>query len=159
MNQSLTKTLPAAPDQVDCLLIPLKDKQLLLPNVSVAEIIPFSHLLTTASSVDWILGRIDWRGVTVPVVCYEMLNRQTAPAPNPNARFAVINGVGANKKMPFYALLIQGIPKLVHIHEKDIQDVDAMNMGGYDARAVTLGQDPAMIPDLDKVEEALLQYQ
>lgn len=156
MNQSLTKTANAAPDQVDCLLIPLKEKQLLLPNVSVAEIIPFSHLLTTASSVDWILGRIDWRGVTVPVVCYEMLNRQNAPAPNPNARFAIINGVGNHRKMPFYALLIQGIPKLVHVLENDIQDVDAMNMGAYDVRAVTLGQEPAMIPDLDKVEEALL---
>ncbi len=156
MNQSLTKPANAAPDQVDCLLIPLKDKQLLLPNVSVAEIIPFSHLLTTASSVDWILGRIDWRGVTVPVVCYEMLNRQNAPAPNPNARFAIINGVGNHRKMPFYALLIQGIPKLVHVQENDIQDVDAMNMGEYDARAVTLLQEPAMIPDLDKVEGVLL---
>ena len=80
MSQSLTKT--ETPNQVDCLLIPLKDKNLLLPNVTVAEIIPFSHLLTTASSVDWMLGRLDWRGTPVPVVCYEMLNQQAAPAPN-----------------------------------------------------------------------------
>ena len=31
--------------QVDCLLIALKDRQLLLPNAAVAEVVPFSHLL------------------------------------------------------------------------------------------------------------------
>ncbi len=99
MSQAITKT--DTPDQIDCLLIPLKDKNLLLPNVSVAEIIPFSHLLTTASSVDWILGRIDWRGTPVPVLCYEMLNRQPAPAPNPNARFAIVNGVVLTRRCHF----------------------------------------------------------
>ena len=150
MNQSLTKTLPAAPDQVDCLLIPLKDKQLLLPNVSVAEIIPFSHLLTTASSVDWILGRIDWRGVTVPWWCATKCStcQMLRPRPEPQCPLLpLLTVLGANKKMPFYALLIQGIPKGWYTStKKDIQEVDAMHMGGYDARAVTLGQDPAMIP-------------
>ena len=156
MSQSITKT--NTPDQVDCLLIPLKDKNLLLPNVSVAEIIPFSHLLTTASSVDWILGRIDWRGTPVPVLCYEMLNRQAAPAPNPNARFAIVNGVGAHPQMPFYAVLVQGIPSLVHIRESEIQEVEAMHMGDYDQSAVSIGQDAAMIPNLELVEPALLRH-
>lgn len=154
MSQSLTKT--NTPDQVDCLLIPLKDRNLLLPNVTVAEIIPFSHLLTTASSVDWILGRIDWRGTPVPVICYEMLNSQTAPAPNPNARFAVINGVGAHADMPFYAMLIQGIPRLVHISADDIQEVEAMNQGTYDQQVVSMNGENAMIPDLDRLEQTVL---
>jgi len=156
MSQSLTKT--NAPNQVDCLLIPLKDKNLLLPNVSVAEIIPFSHLLTTASSADWILGRIDWRGTPVPVVCYEMLNRQSTPAPNPDARFAVVNGVGNHREMPFYAILIQGIPRLVHLAENDIQEVEAMNAGEYDITAVSLEGGQAMIPDLEHIESTLLGY-
>ncbi|MAK91410.1 MAG: chemotaxis protein CheW [Oceanospirillaceae bacterium] len=154
MSQSLTKT--ETPNQVDCLLIPLKDKNLLLPNVTVAEIIPFSHLLTTASSVDWMLGRLDWRGTPVPVVCYEMLNQQAAPAPNPNARFAVVNGVGNHAAMPFFAILVQGIPRLVHINEKDIQEVEAMNMGAFDMQAVSIDEGQAMIPDLDRLEQSVL---
>jgi chemosensory pili system protein ChpC len=144
------------PAHLNCLMLPLKDRNMLLPNVTVAEIVPFSHLLTTNSNVDWVLGRVDWRGVTVPVVCYEMLNKQGAPAPNPNARFAIINGVGAHSRMPFYALLIQGIPKLVHVAEKDLQEVDAMNTGEYDARVVTLDQTPVVIPNLDHIEQTLL---
>jgi chemosensory pili system protein ChpC len=154
MSQSLTKT--NAPNQVDCLLIPLKDKNLILPNVAVAEIVPFSHLLTTASNVDWMLGRIDWRGVPIPVVCYEMLSNQGAPAPNPDARFAIINGVGDHAEMPFYAMLVQGIPRLMHVHEDDIQTVEAMNMGPYDQSAVTIEREPAIIPNLDLVEQELI---
>lgn len=156
MSQSLTKT--DAPNQVDCLLVPLKDKNLILPNVAVAEIVPFSHLLTTASSVDWVLGRIDWRGVPIPVMCYEMLCRQGAPAPNANARFAIINGVGDYTQMPFYAMLVQGIPKLLHVQEDDIQAVEAMNMGSFDQTAVTIEREPAIIPNLDRVEEELIKH-
>ncbi|WP_419812064.1 chemotaxis protein CheW [Bacterioplanoides sp.] len=155
MSQSLTKT--NAPDQIDCLLIPLKDKNLILPNVAVAEIVPFSHLLTTASNVDWMLGRIDWRGVPIPVVCYEMLCNQGAPAPNPNARFAIINGVGDHAQMPFYAMLVQGIPRLMHINESDIQKVDALNVGAFDQSAVSIGQEAAVIPNLDLVEQELIK--
>lgn len=157
MPNSLVKSDDNTIDEVSCMLLPLKDKQLLVPNVSVAEIVPFSHLLTTASSKNWMLGRIQWRGITLPVVCYEMLNQQTAPAPNPNARFAIINGVGGHHGLPFYALLIQGIPRQQRIQESDLQTVEAMHKGAYDAQAVTIGQDEsAMIPDLDSIEEALL---
>lgn len=157
MSQSLVKNGDQEIDDVSCMLLPLKDKQLLVPNVSVAEIVPFSHLLTTASSKDWILGRIEWRGITLPVVCYEMLNQQNAPAPNPNARFAIVNGVGGHPQLPFYAVLIQGIPRQARLQEDDIQTVEALGQGAYDAQSVTINQtESAMIPDLDKLEEALL---
>lgn len=155
MSQSLTKT--NTPDQIDCLLIPLKDKNLILPNVAVAEIVPFSHLLTTASNVDWMLGRIDWRGVPIPVVCYEMLCNQGAPAPNPNARFAIINGVGDHAQMPFYAMLVQGIPRLMHISQDDVKPVEAFNIGTFDKSSVSIDQEAAIIPDLDLVEQELIK--
>jgi chemosensory pili system protein ChpC len=85
-----------------------------------------------------------------------MLNNQSAPAPNPNARFIIVNGVGAHADMPFYALLVQGIPKLMHVHKDEIQQVDAMNMGSFDGMAVTVDGDNAMIPDLERVEITLL---
>jgi len=139
-------------DQVDCLLVPLKDRNLIVPNVSVAEVIPFSHLLTTNASTDWILGRLDWRGTLVPALCYELLNGQPAPAPNPDARFIIVNGMNENPQMPFYAILVQGIPRLMHIGENDLQEVEAMGMGRFDKIAVSIEGVTAMIPDLDSIE-------
>ena len=48
--------------RIDCLLIPLRDRQLLLPNSAVAEVVPFSHLLMSDMDVNWVLGKLDWRG-------------------------------------------------------------------------------------------------
>ena len=160
MNQApATTSETEKTGQIDCLMIPLRDRQLLLPNVTVAEIIPFSHLLTTNSAVDWILGRINWRGVTIPVICYEILNNTPAPSPNPAARFAVINGVGSHSRMPFYGLLVQGIPRLKKVKESEIQQIDAMGKGVLDIMAVALdAEESAFIPDMAKVEQHLLQY-
>lgn len=160
MNQAPATTTQEQTGQIDCLLLPLRDRQLLLPNVTVAEIIPFSHLLTTNSAVDWILGRISWRGITIPVICYEILNNTPAPNPNPSARFAVINGVGSHSGMPFYAMLVQGIPKLQKVRDNTIQEVDiAMGKGDLDVMAVAVdGEESAFIPDMARVEQTLLPF-
>ena len=84
---------------------------------------------------------------------------ETCPdAPNPDARFAVVNGVGNHPDMPFFAILVQGIPRLVHLTEKDIQEVEAMKMGEFDMKAVSIDEGQAMIPDLDLLENKLLDY-
>lgn len=156
------KQTPAVTEQtgqIDCLMMPLRDRNLILPNVTVAEIIPFSQLLTTNSSIDWILGRIHWRGVAVPVVCYEILNGKIAPSPNPNARFAIINGVGNHQAMPFFGLLVQGIPRLKKVYAQDIQTVEAVGPGSLDVMAVSVdGEESAFIPDVDRIEAELLKY-
>ncbi|MFK4751676.1 chemotaxis protein CheW [Oceanobacter antarcticus] len=145
------------PGQVECLMMQLHDRQLLLPNVTVAEIIPFSQLMTTNSSVNWVIGSIQWRGVGVPVICYELLNGTAAPRPSPSARFAVINGVGRHTGMPFFGMLVQGIPKLNKVLESDIQQVDAvMGMGAMDQMAVSVDGESAFIPDLEQIEAHLL---
>lgn len=138
---------------LDCLLVPLKDRNLIMPNVSVAEVIPFSHLLTTNASTDWMLGRLDWRGTLVPAICYEILNGQPAPAPNPDARFIIVNNAGGSGEISFYAILVQGIPRLMHLNESDLQQVDAMGMGSFDQVAVTIEGVTAMIPNLIGIED------
>lgn len=140
------------PSELDCLLVPLKDRNLIMPNVTVAEVIPFSHLLTTNASTDWMLGRLDWRGTLVPAICYEILNGQPAPAPNPDARFIIVNNAGDEGKISFYAILVQGIPRLMHLKESDLQQVDAMGMGPLDKVAVNMEGVTAMIPDLETIE-------
>ena len=154
------KQTPAVTEQtgqIDCLMMPLRDRNLILPNVTVAEIIPFSQLLTTNSSIDWILGRIHWRGVAVPIICYEILNNKTAPSPNPNARFAIINGVGNHAEMPFFGLLVQGIPRLKKVYAQDIQVVEAVGPGPLDVMAVSVdGEESAFIPNMDEIESQLI---
>lgn len=143
--------------EVASLLIPLHDKQLILPNVTVAEIIPYRAPTIISDNAGWLLGQMEWRNVHIPVISYELLSGAGNP-PIEGARLAVINGTGMNRSLPFYAVLIQGIPKLTHVQEDDIVCVEAMHSGPYDQMAVSLSGEQAMIPDLEMIENELLRY-
>jgi chemosensory pili system protein ChpC len=143
--------------EVASLLIPLNEKQLLLPNVTVAEIIPYRAPTVISDHAGWLLGQLEWRNVHIPVLSYEMLNGSAMPSID-GARLAVINGTGSNVNLPFYAILIQGIPKLTHVKEDDIVTVEAMHSGKYDEVAVSLYDEQAMIPNLEMIENELLRY-
>ncbi|MFT5718046.1 MAG: chemosensory pili system protein ChpC [Oleiphilaceae bacterium] len=142
--------------EVPSLLISLNDRQLLLPNVTVAEIIPYRAPIVIDDNSSWLLGQLEWRNINIPVFSYEALNGSEVP-PIEGARLAVVNGTGSNSKLPFYAILIQGIPKLTHVKEDDIVKVDAMHSGPYDKMAVSLFDEQAMIPDLERIEIELLR--
>jgi chemosensory pili system protein ChpC len=139
------------------LLIPLHEKQLLLPNVTVAEIIPYRIPTAISDHASWLLGQMEWRNINIPVLSYEILNGASIP-PFEGARLAVVNGTGANRTIPFYAILIQGIPKLTHVKEDDIVMVEAMHSGPYDQMSVSVLGEQAMIPDLEMIENELLRY-
>lgn len=143
-------------NEVASLLISLHEKQLVLPNVTVAEIIPYRVPTALGDQVSWLLGQLEWRNIHIPVLSYEILSGGSMP-PIEGARLAVVNGTGANKNLPFYAILIQGIPKLIHVKEDDIVTVEAMHSGPYDQMAVSLFSEQAMIPDLDMIEHELLR--
>ena len=154
-----TQALTKRASEIDCLLIALKDRQLMLPNSAVAEVVPFSHLLMSDAEANWVLGKLDWRGTLVPAICYELLSDQNPPEPNPDARFIIVNTVGGNAEMPFYAVLVQGIPKLMHILEEDLQEVESVMKGPYDKMAVSMPGLNAVIPDLDAIESTLNQFE
>lgn len=143
--------------EVASLLIPLHEKQLVLPNVTVAEIIPYRAPTPISEHASWLLGQLEWRNIHIPVLSYEILNGGGVP-PIDGARLAVINGTGSKRNLPFYAILIQGIPKLTHIKEDDIVTVEAMHSGPYDQVAVSLFSEQAMIPNLEMIEIELLRY-
>lgn len=143
--------------EVAGLLIPLHEKQLVLPNVTVAEIIPYRAPTQVSDDIDWLLGQLEWRNINIPVLSYEVLSGGSLP-PVADARFAVINGTGQKRDLPFYAMLIQGIPKLTRIQEDDVVSVEAMHSGPYDEMAVSLFGEQAMIPNLEMIENELLKY-
>lgn len=140
--------------KVSCLLVPLHEKQLVLPNVTVAEIIPYREPTTVVGKDNWYLGQLEWRNTDIPVISYEVLNSEDMP-PLENTRLAIINGM--DKSLPFYAILVQGIPKLIHVHEDEIISVEAVNTGLYDQMAVRVFDENAMIPNLGMIEYELVK--
>lgn len=143
--------------EIASLLIPLHQKFLLVPNVSVAEIIPISAVVPVEDAPDWYLGNCEWREQIIPLLSFEMLNDDPIGDFNPQARFAVFNTTGLHPSLPFIALLTQGLPRLARVNEEDIslRDADAK---AFEIMPVTWAGEAAVIPNITAIERRFLTY-
>ena len=139
------------------LYLPMRKQQLLLPNVSVAEVVGYQKPIKPDESPDYFLGYVKWRGVDIAVISFEEANGQTAIRKAKNARIAVINTIGKHHAIfPFFAIVTQGIPRLIKINNELIKTVDA-GKGKAETAVVRVDGEDAVIPDIEYLES--LAYQ
>ncbi|HCA12321.1 MAG TPA: chemotaxis protein CheW, partial [Marinobacter adhaerens] len=56
---------------LSCVMIPMSGRQLLLPNVSIAEVVDYASADAGANTPEWLVGYLDWRGLQLPVISYD----------------------------------------------------------------------------------------
>jgi len=141
-----------------CVLIPVQDQLLLLPNVSIAEIVDLTDTPDKASSKTGILGRFHWRGMDLPIVSYESANGGEVPETGSGrGRILVLNSIGdSHDKLPFIALATQGIPRQAKIEETQLKPRKD-NTGPADVMAVDYDGEAAVIPNLEYLEKLALE--
>lgn len=153
LNQ--TTLLGATTGTIACLLAPITGKQLLLPSVTVAEVLPVGELQPPpAGAAPWHCGFLQWRDQLVPVVAFETLNGEGAP--RETARVAILNGISAQRDLPFYGLVVQGVPSSAKVKIAQLEDLEGAPTGPAEFLKVRYVGELAVIPDLDAVESSLL---
>lgn len=138
-----------------CVLIPLTDRQLLLPSVSIAEVVDHATELETGDTPPWLAGYLDWRGLRLPVVSYEAANGgQTVLPEIGRGRVVVLNTIGPqSSRLPFLALVTQGIPSQTRLEASQVLASAGSEAGPADLMQVGLEGEQAWIPDLEYLEE------
>lgn len=144
--------------EVASLLIPLQGQSILLPNVTVAEIIPSSPVQVIENSPLWYLGNFQWRELTVPLLSLEALNGEAVPAVQARARFAVLNTTGLHNDLPFISILTQGLPRLARVNEDEISAREDAENRRYDLMHVSWAGEYTLIPDITAIEQTFLEY-
>ncbi len=141
-----------------CLLLPLQDATLLLPNSLVAEIVPAQrHHPVAGAHADWLVGSIEWRRMTLPLISLESLY-ESAPRQHPaKASFIVVHRLNPVPRQAYYAICISGIPHFELIGDELAPARDAPPKNRYVTFHVQAGGGSALIPDLDAVEQQLDQ--
>jgi len=145
---------------LSCVMIPVKDRQLLLPNVSIAEVVDFSNHSSDADTPDWVVGFLDWRGLDLPVISYDSANggQRTVPG-DYRGRVIVLNTIGpGHASLPFMALITQGIPSQARLTEAQVHRLDG-EPGPADLVQVDVEGEVAWIPNLEFLESLALQAQ
>ncbi|MBL1274317.1 MAG: chemosensory pili system protein ChpC [Marinobacter maritimus] len=138
---------------LSCVMIPVSRRQLILPNVSIAEVVDYASSDASTGAPDWLAGRLEWRGLNLPVISYDAANGGTLAVPGENrGRIVVLNSVSDNnKKLRFMALITQGIPSQVRIAEDQVKQLEGEN-GPADLMLVEVDGEAAWIPNLDYLE-------
>lgn len=140
------------------LYLPVSNKQLLLPNVSVAEVVAYQEPKKLDDAPDYFLGIVNWRGIDIPVVSYELANGLKLNETTSSARIAVINTIGEHKdSFPFFAIITQGIPRLVKVSD-DIIKKTKKKLGQADAALIKVDGEDATIPNIDYLESLIHTY-
>ncbi len=144
-------------------LIQIEGARLLLPNATIAEVLSFADPEPVADAPDWLLGRIRWRGWQLPLIAFARIAGLADEQGGLGSKVIVLKALGGDAKLPHFALLTQGFPRLVTV-SRDTLSVDDSTSdalpNGVQTR-VLLNEDVALVPDLAQIErligEALAQ--
>lgn len=141
------------------LLLPVENMDLLLPNVSVAEVVDYQRPQPDSSKPDWFMGTISWRGLSLPVVSFERMNGQSLAERGVNPRVVVINAIGPHhEKQPFFAFITQTIPRLIKVDEEAVSEEAEEEKGPAEKMRVSAQGELAVIPDLEFMEQQIFTH-
>lgn len=140
--------------ELGVLLAPCGERQLVLPGGMVAEIVSVQGLEPALDgSPAWFLGRIPWRGRSVPVVRIAD-DPEMAPARAERAHLVVCFTPNGNPRLPYLAVETRGLPRLERVTAEALTVEEDDHP--FALAALRLNGRPALLPDLDALEEALL---
>ncbi len=147
------------PTLIDVVLIPLRGGNLLLPNVCVAEILPWRRLAEVDGAPPWYLGLLPWRQREIVVVSLEALSEAMQARASRDARprcLVVMNRMRAGGDVEFYGVAAEALPRLLHLADEDIE-IEGSG-AGIEMLDVRLGTERAWIPDLEWVEHRISEH-
>jgi len=143
------------------LLVPLSEERLILPRASVAEVVRFSESESGETGHPWYKGTIPWHGRSIPLVSFEGLCGETAAEPGGRTRVVVVYALSPNDTLTTYGLLSEGFPQIVRVNREVI--LQDLSYKPDEAKPVLckirMINEAALIPDLERVEAALREYQ
>lgn len=145
-------------DFIHCMLIPLRQYYLLLPNPTIAEVIPLPRM--TDSDIDTVeyIGQFFWRDQPLQVIDLETLTGCTQPGERQITKLCVINGINSEAKIKQYAVACCGAPQLITINESALQPIDEVMDSDWLHCQVKIGSNIALIPKLDRIEMHLQSH-
>lgn len=158
MSEVIVQQPLAEQEQLTGLLLTLHDRELLVPNTAVAELVAWQvpEALPGGVQKDGLIGRINWRGLRLPLVSFEALAGEDVPEASGQTRIAIFNSLDATAGAGFYGVMLQRIPRTLQLDSQLLPDSQAELRHG-ELQAVQVGGQCIYIPDLEGLEQGLLR--
>ena len=148
-------TTNQTPADIRGVLIQVSGARLLLPNASIAEVLSYASTEPLVNAPEWLLGTIRWRGWSLPLLRFAPLAGLGVEEAQLGNKVLVLKALGGQTRLPYFALLSQGFPRLVTVSADRLLDDDGGPQAAVVKRAVRFNDESALIPDLDAIEQAI----
>lgn len=150
------------PVEVPSLAVPVAGFNLLLPTVSVAEMVPYRKsrflAVTSEEQIEGYIGRYEWRDQQVPLLSFEELNGLPRGEVSGYNQVAIINATGVDNRLAYVAVIAQGIPHLVRVTPDAIQPYSEAPELPYVKMTVIVDGQEAVIPDVAALEHKAVEH-
>lgn len=135
------------PDRVlDCLVLPVGQADVLLPEVCVIEIVRYQSLAQVAGPRACI-GLLGWHEGDVPVVDLGLLSAGGVQSVTRGRAIAILQRTIADSPWPFWAMALSGLPRKRRVEASAVPLVDS-GSSGCPGSWVRMGANQCLIPDL-----------
>jgi chemosensory pili system protein ChpC len=148
-----------ADTEIRTIVAPLMTGNLLLPNVTVAELMGFVVPEPLKEGPEWVLGELVWHGWQVPVISIEpLLVQGHGNSVSSKARILIIKTLGESTQVNYIGLIIQGLPRLRKVTANNLVEHERGKQPDLVFSRVSIDDLDAIVPDIGKltklVEEA-----
>lgn len=130
----------------------------MLPNNTVAEILPFSTPVEMADAPNWVLGKLVWRAQVIPLVSLERLAFDMPPELGIRSRIIVVKALDGDARMLHFAILATGAPRLMNLMRTAIAPAETAGttIPGVLSR-IRIGDLVVIIPDIEAIMGELVE--
>lgn len=135
-----------------CILLPVGNGKLLLPRSIVEEVRGLAEATPIAGAPPWLMGRVRWRGSSIPLIAMEPLIGGAIPAASRRSRMIVIRAPENTLEPAAMAVLAQGFPYILRVTPELLLGSTPPESEELLAR-INLGLEAPIVPDLPALAE------
>lgn len=141
-------------EKVRSLWVPLREINLLLPNIAVAEIGSYRVPTPVPDMPEWLLGTVKWRDTDIPAISIEAVCGVALNSNPVFSRLMIVNSVRQESPVQRYAIVTAGLPGLIQFGADTCDQAEACAQEGISC-IVRIGSEQAVIPDLDRLQQMI----
>lgn len=144
---------------IECVVIPQFQGSLLLPRACVVEVVEGRDMDIVVDLQGGVIGKMQWRGWTVPLVSFESASSGTIPKFNSETKAVILHSLADNTERPYIAITVQGNPKAIEVEESHLKQVGGAESSDFVQSKVWVNAEfEAVIPDLSMLVSYISQY-
>jgi chemosensory pili system protein ChpC len=143
---------------ISCVLIPLQQHYLILPNASIVETIPLPRINQDINKPDYWVGNYDWNTTLIPVINLDTLIEGKGSEIIDANKLCIIRTINPKTTVTAYALPTHGAPQLIQLNQTALQLLPQTKSSEFIHCEIKIGNKTAIIPNLDAIEATIQTF-